>query len=218
MKRLIAWGVGVSILFSASALLFPRARVGYLASSLVSVHHQEQVEAVVQLGILGPEASAAVPALLELTRDPNPNPPDTRGESLWALGRIAPESPEVRIRARDLLARDSNDWVRGNAATVLLSGDIRLVEKDVPLLLSTLLREQKVAPPRDYAAFHSLSYGLAHLARKDPTVRPAIQAALEEGFRIPEQNVRITSGAGLWELDPVRARALGVEEPVLPVE
>jgi HEAT repeat protein len=93
----------------------PNARLQELIQGLTSPHDVKRIHAGLLLGRMGPEASEAVPTLLELLQDASIQ---NRRLAAWTLGNIGQGAVEA-IPALLVALRDSNDGVRKMACEAL---------------------------------------------------------------------------------------------------
>jgi HEAT repeat protein len=103
--------------------------VGYAAHGPV----EQRVEAITKLGLIGPSAAEAVPALAERVKDEQRQ---VRSAAIQALGRIGPNVPET-IPALTAALDDQDGSIRGAAAKIL--GRFGAAARDaVPALVHVL--------------------------------------------------------------------------------
>jgi len=103
----------------------------------------------ITLGIIGPPAKSAIPALIEMlkTEDPEPDHPEThlwlmaRANAAYALGTIGPADRPTAFAALLEAARDTRGRIRANALASLTTLGLRAgpeARSAVPVLIQVL--------------------------------------------------------------------------------
>jgi putative heme-binding domain-containing protein len=187
---------------------------------LADPRHAVRDRAIARLAQLGPEA---VPALLEVVKQPGRNDPTMRRDAVWALCRI--ESPAARVAVRQALAdpdpvvrltsaHAAGLWRDGEASSALAA----LVATDSPPLrrkaaeaLGRIGRRESISPllsglraGGDRFLEHAMIYALIRI-----NDRAATRVALDD----PDPRVR---RAGLIALDQMKDGGL-TEDLVAPL-
>ncbi len=159
--------------------------VDQLIERLSSADTAVQLKAIERLGLLGPAAKKAVPALRKLLQSENAT---VRAEAAWALGKIGPDAKEA-VSALAVLLKDPKVKVRAYAARALgqigsaaQSASEQLIraafDKDVVVRREALGALQKIHPPVE----KTIPILLKVLDESDPAlVVPALHTLAEFG-------------------------------------
>jgi HEAT repeat protein len=189
-KRILLWLVVVPVVAAMASLLIPSNRyflVGlfrhepfhegrpltYWIDQLRAGNSDQRAQAATALGVMGPEARLAVPALATALRDETNT---VRLQAALALFKIGPESrPAVPALAEAL--RDPEPAIRFEAALALHQLGSEAVEA-VPALIHALRDPaNRQLHPRLYRSVAQLAAGT--LGRIGPPAREAIAALAE---------------------------------------
>jgi HEAT repeat protein len=191
--------------------------LGELTGQLTSSEAQQRIAAAVAIGDLGPGARAAVPALIEALRDPNPT---VRFQAAIAVGCIGPEA-RAAVTALIATLKDGVFFVRGWTAFAL--GEIGPeAAPAVPVLVEGLKNAQerefvrrqiasalgRIGPNAVSALVEALTTG-SELARLGAVlalhqIGPSAQAAVPALTRLlsdPVEFVRAAAAAALRAID-----------------
>ena len=210
-----------------SAAIVPR-----LIHALSDPEPRIRIHAATILGDVGPDAEAAVPALIGLMGEEDEAPKPEEGanrspfpwgpaaESAATLGRIAPGTPREAEAAEALIAvlrESTNALTRAKAAGALAAFDAEFHEPALPLLLSAL-KETMNHPDSPADAFCSV---LGKTAPNTPWADEAV-ALLTVALESASPGVRSTAAESLARFGPrakpalARLHAIANDERVEP--
>jgi len=151
---------------------------------------------------LGPEAAAAVPALIEALQDKDPS---IVKEAEFALGAIGPEASAATDALIQALTND-DEQVRFTACYAL--GQIGPAARAATPSLAGLLKSED-----EFLRFAGI-WALLRIHPDDPRVKKAAVPILTQALGDPREHIRSEAAAALGEIGPAAASALEALEPL----